>query len=406
MGIFYLFYMLLIKRQRDFVFNRYYLLITSMLATIIPLISLPAFINSEALPFYHLASVRLHEITVHAQAKESLLPVSWILNTLPWIIYFSGIILLGFRFIFSLAKIFRLTRESETTALEKATIVFVPETMPVFSFFHFIFIPKTIYQSAQAKAMLDHERIHIRQKHSIDLMLLETLKVFQWFNPFLYLIRKEVKENQEFLADAGVEFSGQNIQFYQHMLFQQATGIRINPVVNHFSYSLLKKRMMMMKNQRPKNKSWTKFGWTILALVLTLAACKQSNNQQSQAPDQPQKVTQTQPPPAEDNTVYKVTARKPMYKGGNTALIQYLSSQIKYPETAKKEKIEGRVFVNFVVEKDGSISHVKVLRGIGHGCDKEAVRVIKGMLKCIPGENSNGQAVRVSFNLPIRFKLN
>ena len=94
----------------------------------------------------------------------------------------------------------------------------------------------------------------------------------------------------------------------------------------------------------------------------------------------------------------------PKFPGGEKALMDYVSNNVKYPEEAKNKNIAGRVFVSFVVEKDGSIGEVKVLRGIGGGCDEEAVRVIKGMPKWKPGIQK-GKPVRVSYQIPIYFKL-
>jgi len=85
-------------------------------------------------------------------------------------------------------------------------------------------------------------------------------------------------------------------------------------------------------------------------------------------------------------------------------MMNFLANNLTYPEQARRQKIEGRVFVNFVVEKDGSVSNVKILRGIGAGCDEEAKRVVELMPKWTPGYQ-RGQAVRVSFNLPIKFAL-
>jgi protein TonB len=86
------------------------------------------------------------------------------------------------------------------------------------------------------------------------------------------------------------------------------------------------------------------------------------------------------------------------------ALTKYLSENIKYPEQAKKDKIQGKVYISFVVEKDGSVADAKVLRGIGGGCDEEALRVVNAMPKWTPGKMRN-TPVRVQFNLPVVFKL-
>ena len=95
----------------------------------------------------------------------------------------------------------------------------------------------------------------------------------------------------------------------------------------------------------------------------------------------------------------------PGFPGGDEARINYLKNSIEYPQMARESGIQGRVFVTFVVEKDGNITDVRILRGIGGGCDEEAVRVIKNMPKWVPGKQ-RGKPVRVQFNMPILFKLN
>jgi protein TonB len=95
----------------------------------------------------------------------------------------------------------------------------------------------------------------------------------------------------------------------------------------------------------------------------------------------------------------------PEFKGGAGAMTKYLVESIKYPKTAREKGINGTVYVTYVVEKDGAVSNVKILRGIGGGCDEEAIRVVREMPNWIPGKNK-GKPVRVQFNLPIKFALN
>jgi protein TonB len=102
--------------------------------------------------------------------------------------------------------------------------------------------------------------------------------------------------------------------------------------------------------------------------------------------------------------IFTVVEEQPGYPGGEEARIKFLQDNIKYPEEAKELGIQGKVFVTFVVEVDGSITDVKVLRGIGGGCDEEAIRVVKAMPKWVPGKQ-RGVPVRVQFNLPIKFTL-
>jgi len=102
--------------------------------------------------------------------------------------------------------------------------------------------------------------------------------------------------------------------------------------------------------------------------------------------------------------IFTVVEEQPGYPGGDEARIKYLQENIKYPEEAKELGVQGKVFVTFVVEVDGSITDVRVLRGIGAGCDEEAIRVVKSMPRWVPGKQ-RGQPVRVQFNLPIKFTL-
>lgn len=106
----------------------------------------------------------------------------------------------------------------------------------------------------------------------------------------------------------------------------------------------------------------------------------------------------------DENETFVVVEEMPEYPGGMAALTEFVATNLQYPEEAKKAKIEGRVFVHFVVEKDGSIKDVKVLKGLGYGCDEEAIRVATSMPKWKPGKQ-RGKEVRVAYNLPIRFTL-
>lgn len=124
--------------------------------------------------------------------------------------------------------------------------------------------------------------------------------------------------------------------------------------------------------------------------------------------DQSEEIEVYIPPPQEETIdeqeIFTVVESMPEFPGGQQAMMEYIARNIRYPAMARESGIQGRVFVNFVVERDGSVTNVRVLRGIGGGCDEEAIRVVKAMPKWTPGRQ-RGQAVRVSFNLPVRFTL-
>ena len=115
-------------------------------------------------------------------------------------------------------------------------------------------------------------------------------------------------------------------------------------------------------------------------------------------------VQQVEEESAEEVQIFMVVESMPEFPGGETSLYKYLAENIKYPQMAKESGIQGRVFVTFVVERDGSVTDVRVLRGIGGGCDEEAIRVVKSMPRWTPGKQ-RGKSVRVQYNLPVKFTL-
>ena len=115
-------------------------------------------------------------------------------------------------------------------------------------------------------------------------------------------------------------------------------------------------------------------------------------------------VAQPEPKPEVENKVFDVVEQMPSFPGGNAALMEYLQQNVKYPVVAQENGVQGRVVVSFVVEKDGSITDVKVVRSVDPSLDKEAARVVKSMPRWIPGKQ-NGSAVRVKYNVPVSFRL-
>ena len=115
-------------------------------------------------------------------------------------------------------------------------------------------------------------------------------------------------------------------------------------------------------------------------------------------------VKQDEEESAEEAQIFMVVESMPEFPGGEPALYKFLGENIKYPQMAKESGIQGRVFVTFVVEKNGSVTDVRVLRGIGGGCDEEAIRVVQNMPKWTPGKQ-RGKSVRVQYNLPVKFTL-
>ena len=163
---------------------------------------------------------------------------------------------------------------------------------------------------------------------------------------------------------------------------------------------------------KTRSASWTLFkvGFAMPALLLAMLIFAAGSSNILSAQDTQQKTTVDQKAlntavTAQEDPVYEIVKEMPSYPGGTNALVQYLVTNIKYPQEARTKGIQGKVFVQYIVEKDGSVKQVKVLEGFDSECDAEAVRVVKAMPKWIPGKNDAGEPVRVQFVLPIKFSL-
>ena len=141
--------------------------------------------------------------------------------------------------------------------------------------------------------------------------------------------------------------------------------------------------------------------FAISALVLLVVVFVPAR---ANAQDKKEKTTQTHKDTTTDDKVYEVCEQMPIFEGGDAALMKYLTDSVKYPELAKKHGVQGRVVIGFIVEKDGSLTDVKVLRHVDIALDAEALRVVKGMPKWIPGCQDE-QLVRVRYNVPVSFRL-
>jgi protein TonB len=142
-----------------------------------------------------------------------------------------------------------------------------------------------------------------------------------------------------------------------------------------------------------KNKKVNGLKWRFLATLSVLALLLMVNTN-----------AMAQNKKAANDKVLEKAEVMPEFPGGEQAMMKFVSENVQYPEKAKEKEISGRVLVGFIVEKDGSVNEVKIVRGIGGGCDEEAVRVVKAMPKWKPGKQ-DGKTVRVSYTMPFFFKM-
>jgi TonB family protein len=407
MAVLYTVFWLFLRKDTFFLVNRAYLLMTVLLALTIPLFNLKIFSAYSGSTMMIMLDPVL--ITSEKIDKIASTHLSWF--EIASIIYITGVAIFTVRFLVQLIQLGIIIRKNKVTRQEGANIVFVDRGYSPFSFFNLIFIRKEYYVDGKLTPVLAHENIHIQQFHTLDLLVIESAIILQWFNPFAWLLGRSMKNIHEFLADEGVIKKGFSKREYQTLILNEAMGLQVNNLTNNFNVSMIKNRITMMTKTR--SASWTLSkvlvaipAFLAVLFLFTAGTANYSSAQESQVKAKPTTETNAivQENPGSEKPIFQVVEEMPEFPGGQDEMVKYLVANIKYPDEAKTKGITGTVFVTYVVETDGSISTVKILRGIGGGCDEEAIRVVSGMPKWKPGKQ-RGENVRVQFNLPIKFSL-
>ena len=406
-GLLYCLYCLTLRRDRWLQLSLWYLLLALGFSIVFPFLSLPERLVSASqlvIPATEYQTT-LNEIEISATTASHFIGLTDL--------YLAGLALcsayLLFQMVVQAVKIIMLRRKHTVyrsidgfdISRGSSLILLDNDTAP-YSFFRQIVVGMRGLTDEELRCILAHESFHVSNLHSVDILFARLMCCLAWFNPFAWLIMRELRAVQEFQADAAsIDTCG--YKDYLHLLYRQVTGIGYGHITNNFQSINLKNRIVMM------NKTKTRFGaWKVLAALpvaalLLMVGCKPAANTNADDTFQVVNVVDDDITDSADS-IYEVVEVDPEFPGGIESLYKYLAENIKYPEQAKKDGIEGRVFVRFVVEPNGTVSNTEVLRGIGGGCDEEALRVVGSMPRWTPG-TVGGKAVRVHFNLPIVFKL-
>ena len=404
--LFYGIYWLFLRKDTFHMVNRMYLVVTVIFSLIFPLlqINLPLYADNQT-PFV----VMLDAVTINATSLQSTLSNHLTAFQIIAIIYLTGASIFFIRFLFQLGQLMRMVRKHGIAHEEGLNIVFIDRNYAPFSFFNLIFINRKEANKQNIREIIAHEQVHIRQRHSFDLILIEIMTIVQWFNPLVWLYRSSIKNIHEYLADDGVLVKGFDAFNYQNLLLHQSMGIQVNDLTNNFNHSLIKKRIIMMTKNKSKFMARLKVLLVtpvaiFLVAAFTASPMVQSIAQVDKSVKEVQEVQSVSVSQQQEEVVFTVVEVMPKYPGGDEARMKYLVNAITYPEKARQSGKQGTVYVSYVVEKDGGITNVKLLRGFDKECDDVAMEVIKNMPKWEPGLQ-RGKPVRVQFNMPIRFNL-
>ncbi|WP_423128644.1 TonB family protein [Gaoshiqia sp. Z1-71] len=469
LGLFTLLYLILLRKETYFRTNRYFLLAALFFSLVLPLIHLkildpePVLLGEITVtPFPNLLGV----VSVYGSSVSESIAGSVSTSTYLLVIYLLGLLFFASRLLVRIIRILAIIRTNRLIEENGTKLVVIKSEISPFSFLSFVFVGEALKQQAGWQKMLMHELEHVKQGHSYDILILEIISVFQWFNPFIRLLKRVVRENHEYLADQAVLAGETNVAEYKQILLQQFIGRQFQ-VANHFNYSLIKNRLKMMSKIRSSKLAAVKLtGGLLVALVLVaFFACEKAETGQVEEVKEAAakgrivmtdglktitmyaqedslnefieffktsadyeilsiengelRVSRKGSPVVEINQekkeepvqqtidgkpVFFVVDEMPEYPGGEEALRKYIAGAVKYPVVAQDKGIQGRVFVSFVVDKNGQVRNARVVRGVDPSLDQEALRVVSGMPSWKAGKQ-RGEEVAVSYTVPIKFSL-
>lgn len=326
------------------------------------------------------------------------------MNNLLLLFFFSGIVVLFVRLFIQLLGIIKLRLINYSQTSLNYRIISLDKTITPFSFFNWIFIPTNGFKQEDVDVMMAHEEEHADQFHSFDILLSELFCILFWWNPIAWLLKREIKINLEYLADKGVLEKGIEAKKYQYLLLQVIKPSATIQIVNNFNVSQLKKRITMINKKRTSG--ILSFKYLLAFPIIALMLIGNAQNTFSQQKEKVGIASLTENPTTSEDQLppFVMVEQMPQFPGGESAMMQYIGANLKYPESAAKENIEGRVVLRFVVTKTGDIKDVSVIRSLDSRCDEEAMRVVRAMPKWTPGKQG-GKDVDVYYTLPVLYKL-
>jgi len=463
-------YHLLLEKEKFHQFNRFFLIFSLLFSFVLPFITIE--IVQEVVSTANSTMIVPGAITANVVKDE----VSVYLIC-AWFLYGIVTTLLFCRFGINLFKLIKKSKSGVKIKHQNATLVLLQEQTLPYTFLNTIFINEMEYQNNKIETELfTHELIHVNQRHSLDIILIEVIKNVFWFNPIFIFYKKAIQLNHEFLADEKVVKSHKNVSFYQNLLLSKANQYPVYYLASNLNYSVTKKRLIMMTTTTSPSRGLFKktillplfTGLVYFLCTKTVAQEIKTNNETASQkrsysnyydkttfkikndkgvvvaekkykdltlaekkvvpnvleglkfPPTKEEVDtrmekggpdtveinlydpKNQKVKKEEGTIYKTTdlSEDPTYPEGIEAFYKFIGQNYKVPVTPADVKLKGRVYISFLVEKDGALTDFKLLRDIGYGTGEEAIRVLKLSQNWIPGK-VNGEPVATMYSLPI-----
>ncbi len=428
LALFYLGYRLLLSRDTFLRFNRFALLSGFGLAALLPLVR----VGVEGVSPLGPALEEWGRIAAPVEPAATASPAVSCYS-IGLAIYLMGVLFFVARFLWGVASLIHLIRAGRRERLADGSWL-VLHRLPLapFSWLRYIFLAEKDLLS-KPELILAHEQAHIRMRHTWDLLFTELFLWLQWFNPAAWLLRQELQAVHEFEADAAVLGMGYDSKEYKLLLIEKAVGSSRYTLANSFNHSSLINRITMM--QKRKSNPWArmKYAFVLPVAATAMAAFARPEISRQMAEISSAKITdlsrmvqttaaeRTRPEAIDtttsarevmvtgyaqftDNKVYESAEVMPEFPGGEVELLKFVAKRVKYPTEAQRKGAQGRVIVKFVVETNGSISNIHVVKGIDPLLDAEAIRVCTTMPTWAPARQE-GKAVRCYYTIPVTFGL-
>ncbi|WP_299213265.1 M56 family metallopeptidase [uncultured Aquimarina sp.] len=461
-------YDLFLKKETFFNWNRAYLLITPILSFLLPLIRLD-FIRQNIPTAY---TIQLPEVLItDSPMQVHLLPevvigseshLSSYISLIPVFgyLWYLGVVASLFLFLYKVFKILNLRRSGTKVNTKNITLVSLPNTTTAFSFFNTIYIGTNLSEIKKTNVLL-HEKIHVREYHSIDLIFFEILRILFWFNPLIYIYQNRIAMLQEYIADAKAIAETSKKEYYQNLLSQVFETEKISFINTFFNHSLIKNRLVMLQKSKSRKIFQLKYLLLlpVVCMMLVYTSCTEDANAQSiensenidtsrslliqkiEAVKQ-QIAVQGNVSPEEEKALkvlsalvngdvsneqyqgitgaleipFGVIEKVPVYPGCENltkveakrcfskSVSQFIGSEFN-TEIGKELKLSGRqkILVKFKIDNLGNTTDVHA-RGPLLALENEAIRVINQLPKMTPGVQ-DGVNVGVMYSLPIVFEI-
>lgn len=435
------YYELVLKKQTAFQLNRIYLLGALLFAVGIPFIHLSYPFLNKVPPIYFLSypSINVLEEGGINETSPTALLSGPVLFRYLFYFYLCGVIVFSIRYLNFWIQIFKFSSLLPHKKIQGLYIYLLPESVPAFSLFHHLFFnPQGLDKKSKLK-IIEHEKVHIRQLHSLDIQISEIICILNWFNPFVWIFKQLILQNHEYLADQKVVQQFQTSNYLQLLVSQNLKGKA--PFRNYFSCSNLKRRVQMITQANSHRYKLFSYVLSIfLSGILFFSSTSLVIGRAESGPLSAVPFTENQLFstlfPIEENTTGPVPLIKMIRNGLTESLslstpanspliptqssdislskekmpqfgediIQWINARIQYPEAAQTMGLKGKVYVHFIIDKNGEVKDVTLVRKSPYEIfNTEALRVIKSMPKWKSPGKVNGKPVHVSYTIPINF---